>query len=347
MENKKAPSFEELQEEIKSSKKTKSKLSVKVIGCGGGGINIVTKLSKKINKEMILLIDTSYSNINDENSSFELLKIQGSDGSGKYRISNYDEINKFISNDIFDMSGLADINIIFFSLSGGSGSVIAPLLLSEIKRRKKIGICVAIADSESYIDITNTFNTINSIEKIAIKNNIYIPFMLFDNSYKRSVVDATIIYKVEKLINILSEELDEIDNSDIINWLQPINMFKDIHPGIKTLFIDTDVNGTWDESSGEVLDENFNILDSMLIVSDNETDLVAIKKCRVIFKGFNPNYKETIFVGNVGIDIPNSFFKKLNDKMHEYKSIENQINKEKIDAEYKTFDNETDSGMVL
>lgn len=341
------PTIDNLKKETKEELIKKKLLSVKIIGCGGGGINLANKLSKFVNKDQVLLIDTSVSNICKENKDFQFLKIDGFDGSGKFRATNYNEINKFISNELFELEGLSDINIIFFSLSGGSGSVIAPLLLSEIKRRNKIAICICISDNESFVDVTNTYNTIQSINDITTKNNIYLPFMLFDNSYNRLVVDQSVVNKVSRLIEILSIDMKEIDNTDIINWLQPNRMFKEISPGIKTIFVDTDVNGTWKKESGEVIDDKFNILDSMLIVSSKDRNISASKKCKVIFKGFNSDYNKTIFVGNIGMEIPNSYFTKLNDKLHEYKSIENTIGKEKITPEYQTFENKTDSGIVL
>jgi len=337
----------EILEKTKNEDVNKSLLSVKLIGCGGGGINLVNKLSKFVKDDQVLLIDTSTSNIDNNAKKFQFLKIDGFDGSGKFRATNYNEISKFISNQLFEIDELADINIILFSLSGGSGSVIAPLLLSEIKRRDKISICVCISDSESFIDVTNTYNTLQSIATITSKNDIYLPFMLFDNSYQRSVVDKSIINKVSKLIKVLSTKLKEIDNTDIMNWLQPNRMFPDISPGIKTLFIDTDVKGSWNEMTGEVLDDKFDMLDSMLIVSSENRNISAIKKCKVIFKGFNSEYNEQIFVGNLGIDIPTSYYKKLNNKLHEFKSIKNATHKEKVNPEYKTYKTKTDSGIVL
>ena len=194
--------------------------------CGGAGINISKYFDSTRNQEEpgmavidIGYIDTSNSNLSslDEDSVY---LIQNKNGSGKVRGQNYPEINECVP-DILQKFKPRDLNIVISSASGGSGSVLGPVLVSNLLERGKAVIVIMVGGADSLIELKNTIKTIQSYESIAKTRGVPVVAMYCENSETtpRRTVDADVRATVGVISAFFSGENQELDYADLFNWL--------------------------------------------------------------------------------------------------------------------------------
>ncbi len=200
--------------------------TVSLFGVGGFGINMASRITDSLDQSFLLIdhltctryFDTSTANIRNQE---KVHVIAGSGhGSGKVRSANFDEIRQNLIHLSEDELPVNDVSILIFSLGGGTGSVLGPLLMRELSKKKSQVVVIAVADMQSEIDNSNTLATLKSLQNIAEKNNIYLPMMLYNNvQMGRSAVDKDVIKAVSDLILILTRPAYEIDRNDRLSWL--------------------------------------------------------------------------------------------------------------------------------
>lgn len=290
--------------------------SLTVYGCGGMGTNIVSKFGKDFSTDTnIEIIDTSKSNLVKTGYT---TKIISGNGSGKVRGANVDDINKYITAEMFQDKDPSDINVVIFSLSGGTGSVIGPLLIKELHRLNKAVIAIAVSETASQLDTENTSRTFMSLEAICKNDDIYLPMMVFDNAYTRSKVDTTIRHRLGLLTNFITTSIFELDKSDKINWLRPDKTIGSA-PGVYGCYITHGKTNDYSEESGEVLDmPNDHLFDSIIFVANN-SDQMPNMDSRILYKGLNEEGK-TNMVGILGFPISDKFIETLNSRLSKYQS---------------------------
>ena len=200
---------------------------VRIYGCGGCGVNIAhnyledTKVHK-LAKIYPGCIETSKSNhksklIPESDSYF----IEGLDGSGKIRSSNHQAISENIKQALIKIPPM-DFNVAIFSASGGSGSVIGPLLISELNKRDIPVIAIVVGTTESAQATDNTFKLFKSLEGVAKATDVPVIMSYFQNSQDqtRDSVDQVIYSYIAAIAVLCNGENDELDYSDLKNWLQ-------------------------------------------------------------------------------------------------------------------------------
>lgn len=199
----------------------------RIYGCGGAGLNIVSQLASgsKIsldNKTNIQYsyIDTSKSNIKNGISEDDIYLLEDMDGSGKIREENHKEIGNVIK-DILVKHKPEDFNAVVFSLSGGSGSVIGPLLISEMLSRGISVLAVCVGTDESVLTANNTLKSLKSLDAIAKKNNkaLIMIYQHNDRGVPRGNIDNKIIGYLGGLAYLFSGNNEELDSQDLINWI--------------------------------------------------------------------------------------------------------------------------------
>lgn len=197
--------------------------------CGGTGINIgkyfttyreKEGLSSGFAKMQAVFIDTSKSNLSSEINQDELYVLEGLDGSGKIRAENYREISESV-HDILMKYPPGDINIVLSSGGGGSGSVIAPALTSELIKREKSTIVAMVSSTDSRIEIENSVKTLKSYEAIAKLRETPVVMLHYQNSSEtsRSSVNTELQEDVVRLAALFSRQNKELDSADLRNWL--------------------------------------------------------------------------------------------------------------------------------
>ena len=319
--------------------------SIQIIGCGGCGINIVKKFLQsgyKFDEEVKhRIIDTSQSNLSGLSTDIVFDAI-GDLGSGKDRAKNFEAITKYIDTHAELYKNCADINVICFSMAGGSGSVIAPLLAHRILRNSNNAVVmVGVVDTSSERDCLNSINTLKSLSNIAEKHNHYIPLMLYSNvGIGRIPVNKTIVQRINEFLDMMtSRSIEEIDFSDKMNYLRPTNM--NCPPGVYLLSVSAtapdaaeDLPGedTSTLSTGDSVHASFVVNDSGL----NPNILTSFS--------YNGISEEKLFFSTIGKTISKDIYDILNEVRERYE----ETNLQKDQTTGKLGESEaTNSGIVL
>lgn len=198
-----------------------------LFACGGAGINIASRFIEFVDKKQKgfaeitpYFLDTSRSNIPSGTKEDFIYIVDGLDGSGKKRDSNYRIISER-SKEMLHRFKPADVNVVIHSASGGSGSVIGPTIVSELLHREAQTIVIMIGSTDSRIEAQNTVNTLKSYEVISHKRDIPVISAYYENSEEmpRGVVDDKIKKIIVLLSGIFSGENLELDSADLRNFL--------------------------------------------------------------------------------------------------------------------------------
>jgi len=206
---------------------------LKVYGCGGCGINIVSKLTLPDAPGMPdyakAFIDTSEANIREEDRD-DFFLVPGMRGAGGVP----KETHAF-AHDKADMilreSKPGTMNIIVFGLAGGSGCLLGSLIAGELAKRGVPAICLAVGSTDSKRETQNTINILSTLERMSVKYaKAPIPMKYFLNTYvketppyaaagPRDLVDEKVIESILKIALVCSEKNEELDRQDVNNWV--------------------------------------------------------------------------------------------------------------------------------
>lgn len=250
--------------------------SITIYACGGTGINMARAFvrNEPTLKDAVTIVrlDSSNSNVMAGESLNKVVPDGAASGAGKIRETIVNHAQQYISNARQETLKPSDVNIVLFSMSGGTGSVVGPLLIRKLTNQGHQAVALTVSGYESQLDIENSIRTVQSLDKICDAGNIYLPLQVFDNYFKRENVNVTLPHRLSLTIQILIQETREIDGKDRLNWLNGTKT-SGATSGIKTMHV---VVGNRDEdpNSGEVwFGTNNDIVDAVLDIGiDNETD---------------------------------------------------------------------------
>ena len=318
--------------------------SVNVFGCGGAGINLLRSVTAYLSTRntKYRYIDTSYANIHPGE---EIIVIQG-EGSGLVRSHNATPILQKLTKLTDEELNLSDINIVLFSMSGGSGSVVAPLLIRELHRRGKLVIAMTVTSSQSQKHTENTLKTLKSLENDAASYNIYLPICIFNNRFGQGLVDKVFAHKLERLVDLLTLPTAELDKTDRLHWL---NAQKTIGaaPGLRLLHVSSYDNLDVQASEVELQcgDDDY-IYDSIISIRTPSARNETLPKARIMFEGVFTTVTLSPMFGIIG-NPPNTFdslVKHIDDTLLQYKS---QVFRKHTVVNVDDSDIDPDSGLVL
>lgn len=218
---------------------------VRLFGCGGGGINIAKEYiadghTADIAQVDVALIDTSDSNLADNLVEHAWL-FNDLDGSGKIRNSNDKAIAKAIP-DILRQFPPGDINIVVFTTSGGSGSVVAPLLIKSLLEDDQVVIGIAMGSHESIRSTENTIGTIKTLDAISRMTDkpVVIHFGMNDHSQPRSNIDRESHLMITSLAVLCSRRNHGLDTADIRSLIQ-FNKSTDLTAQLARIHVHSDM----------------------------------------------------------------------------------------------------------
>ena len=204
--------------------------TLNIYAAGGAGINIVSQLMRHVNRPSDgfaqfkpVFLDTSVSNFkraNLDQDDERVYLIEDVDGSGKKRDSNVSVIAER-SKEILHRYKPGDINMILHSASGGSGSVIGPILAGELLKRNAQMVVVSIGSTDSRIEIENTTKTLKGYEATARKLEVPVNMVYYENSSNtpRGSVDQKVQSIIVLMAAIFSGQNHELDSADLHNFL--------------------------------------------------------------------------------------------------------------------------------
>lgn len=215
--------------EISSNPVESKPLGTMVIyAAGGAGINIGTvfeefkdsKIASGFASIRVHYIDTSTANFNGRQTAENIYRVPGRDGSGGVRITNAKEIAECMP-DVLLKFPPGDINIVLGSLSGGSGSVIGPIIAGELLSRKESVIAVGIASSDTRKRLENSITTLKSYEGQVNRYKRALTMVYEENEPGKpfEIVDQQVIHAITTLSSLFSRQNKALDTEDLRNWL--------------------------------------------------------------------------------------------------------------------------------
>ncbi len=253
--------------DISSIETFNPKATVSVIGCGGCGINLSRHFAPDT-RILHMKFDTSMANARPGEKVYVL---GDGSGSGSLRSENAKEIDKAITTLSDQDLCLSDVGIFVFSLCGGTGSVIAPLMMREYARKGKKVIGVAVADTSHAVGANNTSNTLKTLMAVAKNNNIVMPLILVsnDNADSNRDVDDIVVSALQHLLDLLLLDVREIDRNDRLNWVDSSKV-TGTAPGLKMMkFMSEKMNNDPKIILGSQSDE---MVDSLLVIQDRQDE---------------------------------------------------------------------------
>jgi len=323
--------------------------TIRIYAAGGAGINTVSGLvgildgNDNFASLDIAYVDTSLSNIKGKRISEESCYVFSDvDGSGKKRDANYQEISTRAKEILLKHKPL-DFNVVVHSTSGGSGSVIGPVLVSELLTRDIPVVILSIGNKDSRAEIENTLNTIKSYQVISQKKQKPVVMYYCENNSEtpRNAVDKQIHIAVKVIAAVFSGRNEELDSADLINFLDYTKRTT-YEPTLARL----------DFNSGTVEVESGQVIASMVTLA---------KKGEETSPGMAVDYQAVGFVSNeiesiIKIDLPIHMVTVLGYYVNVTQALEKEIKTlDEVRRSVVTkslvskcdFDNCTDDGLVL
>lgn len=192
---------------------------IRLYSCGGAGINIGKEISSKSDRYDVAFLDSSLSNLQTVNDQSKTFLIKDMDGAGKLRAKTYEAFKDEIEAAITQLKPSDVLNVVVSSLSGGTGSVIAPLVAKELLEQGKSVIVVGIASDDSIIEIDNTIKSIKTYNNFA--HAVKMPVsMFYCPPGVRGMTDKTVISLLVSLGVITdSQNTEEFDTADLHHFI--------------------------------------------------------------------------------------------------------------------------------
>ena len=202
-----------------------SKNSFRVYCLGGCGLNISTQLSLPndityLPNSYIGRVDTSESNVITNNDSL-LFLIPGVDGSGKKQSFTYAVAVPYIDAILLEQPP-KDFNVVVFSLGGGTGSVLGPLIIKELLTRKIPVVGIVVESTGSLIESENCLRALASLQSVSqsvVKKPIAISIHKNGKSIPEQQINSIITDEIKALAMLTSGANKGLDTKDIENWL--------------------------------------------------------------------------------------------------------------------------------
>lgn len=261
--------------------------------CGGAGINIGRSINNVLDglgegfcSIVPRYIDSSANNIDAANRD-SLWRIGSDafvdaaiDGSGGERKTNIQAIMAsvkcYLDENKHTASVTGEYHVVVFSASGGTGSVVGPILTSNLRSRGIPVLAIMIGDSSNGLFAKNTLNTIASLDNMA-KRAINKPIvMMYHNNHAVDLKgvgnrEATINEQIADDLTILSMFLsgknEDIDTRDMINFLSPDNY--------ETITIEPSLYAIEVHTKNEVRNNptNINLIGRTLVTPTQDSDI--------------------------------------------------------------------------
>lgn len=207
---------------------------------GGAGINQAIKIYDNVDHTYGTVIETNFIDTSMKNAMAYVDKIKidedlyiiksmshqndDIDGSGGERSHNYEAITEsvkmYLDHHRINKNVTGTFHIVLFSASGGSGSVIGPLIISEMLKRSIPVVACVTGDLNTVNFASNTSNTLASLDNISKSLNKPIPFYYINNTVVNNDNKGI---RYENTNNIK----DTIDNADkgLISFIQIFSIF--------------------------------------------------------------------------------------------------------------------------
>lgn len=187
-----------------------------IYACGGTGTNIAKQihdLDVEIN-----YIDTSKSNMRNLKSD-NVFVLENIDGAGKDRSKTFEHFKDIAEDVLIRFKPSNSLNIVISSLSGGSGSVLSPLIVKELLNKGLNTVVIGVNSKHSVKEMDNTIKTLKTFKSISnvTKKPVSLYYIENDN---REKADKEAIYFLNMLLLLMDKNnTEELDVSDVDHFL--------------------------------------------------------------------------------------------------------------------------------
>lgn len=202
---------------------------------GGCGLNVATHLLDLPN---VHCFDTCDKNVVPEHRNVNMFLTKGTRGAGKNRAFILPKVRPQVPAMMATIPE-ADFYVICYSLGGGSGSVLGPLITSALADRGAAFVSFVIGAKESPEVLQNGIDTMKTLEAIAVRKEVpvvihYTPNVNGQTYEKTNEYVAEHIRRVALLTN---QNHNRLDVHDVINWVRYNIKHKELIPQVCELHI--------------------------------------------------------------------------------------------------------------
>lgn len=209
---------------------------VALYGCGGFGINTVRPWDMSLEANAaaaqkiaghanirVTYVDTSRRNLVGDEKEENIYLATGIDGAGKLRRDSH---TAFAEENAVQQILVAHppeaLNIVPFSLSGGSGNTVGTGLMEAMLKAGHRVIAVIVGSCENALTMKNSIDSLVTLDGKARK--LGVPFVVAyedngDNS-ERAAVDDRVKSIIASLVVLSGPNVRELDGADLTNWLR-------------------------------------------------------------------------------------------------------------------------------
>ncbi len=201
---------------------------LKILATGGCGIDIAKHFQNSVEgdeegfaKIEISYIDTSRSNMPADARENQIYLLPGEvDGSGGMRSHNAAAIMRH-AKEVLQKHRPGYLTVVVSSAGGGSGSVLAPVLVDQLIREGHMVVVLLVGDDSSGLRIKNTLNTLDTYENIAkgAERGLVVGYYENSKDIKQSEVDANVRTMINVLAMFFSRANHGLDTQDLRHFL--------------------------------------------------------------------------------------------------------------------------------
>lgn len=212
-------------------------MKVLYIGAGGTGINwglpFLTEYSDRTEKDTpninFLFVDGSDANLRGkETFNADIWLVPDTDGGGKRRDLVAPLYLPFIKSRLKDIPD-ADVYILGYSWSGGSGSVFGPEIGRYLLSKGKSVINLSTVTSSSHQDTINATNVSNGLAFYAAEvKRPFVSFLQNGDTTPETEVNERVAVAMRAILYATSDSLSALDTADLRSFLDYS------HTGIET-----------------------------------------------------------------------------------------------------------------
>lgn len=208
-----------------------------LIFAGGTGMNIATEL---VDLPNVHCFDTCDKNIVDAHRDVNVYLTKNTRGAG----GNRKVILPLVRPQIPELMATipeADFYIVVYSLGGGSGSVLAPLITNQLANRKATFVSFVVGAMESTDMLGNDIDTLKGLEALAVQKGIPLVVNYTPNSQGRSfsAINKEIADKIRQLVYMTNQNHGRLDVHDVNNWVRFTDKHDYLIPQLCELHIET------------------------------------------------------------------------------------------------------------
>lgn len=188
---------------------------------GGTGTNILNKYltDGKGRKfiDQVVGIDTSEANPVEE-GMFPVVRLEGAEGSGGNRKAHSAKFDDF-AKQIFAKHPANKLNILIYSLAGGTGSSIGPYALRQLLQKKIPTLVICVGDISTLNEQNNTVDTLGSMyNQTKLGVPVIFSYLENGNDVSQGEINRRACSLIDNAVMMFNMKNERVDYADVKNF---------------------------------------------------------------------------------------------------------------------------------